>query len=94
MPAAIERKARRKPVKVGRKVRQPESGSQEIHDKLRRLVTKRRGKRTDADIARAAGITPARLSQVLSGLSGDPRVSTILAILDAIDATLCDLDRA
>jgi transcriptional regulator with XRE-family HTH domain len=78
---------------VGRKRTEPSVDSTAIHDKLRRLVTKRGVRRTDAQVAEQAGITPVRFSLILSG-KADPRISEVLAILEAIDATLGQLDRA
>lgn len=43
---------------------------------------------TDADLARKTGISPATLSRVLSMATEDPRISTILAIADALGSTV------
>ena len=43
---------------------------------------------SDADLARRTGISPATLSRVLSMATEDPRISTVLAIADALGATV------
>lgn len=73
--------------------KQPPPDSPELHDKLKRLVEKRRGDLRHEDIARTIGLTPAAFSRILAGKQ-DTTVSRLLKILNAIDATLCDLDRA
>lgn len=43
---------------------------------------------TDADLARRTGISPGTLSRVLSMETVDPRISTVLAIADALGSTV------
>ncbi|MBN3817623.1 helix-turn-helix domain-containing protein [Paraburkholderia sp. Se-20369] len=43
---------------------------------------------TDADLARKTGISPATLSRVLSMSTEDPRISTVLAIADALGSSV------
>lgn len=61
------------------------------HVKLARLAEKR-GK-SGVAMARAADLSPAQLSRILKGES-DTTVSALMAILDELDATLCDLHKA
>ncbi len=42
----------------------------------------------DADLARKTGVSPATLSRVLSMATEDPRISTILAVADALGSTV------
>ena len=62
--------------------------------KLRRLVEKRRKGRRDDQIAADAGIPATTLSKLVNGHAKNPRYETLMAVLKALDATLCDLDRA
>jgi DNA-binding phage protein len=64
-----------------------------VHRKLRALVEERKGDRTHAEIASAAGMSRAYFSHLLSGKIVNPRLDTLLAVLDAIGASLCDYDR-
>ncbi|MGN6315733.1 helix-turn-helix domain-containing protein [Trinickia sp.] len=43
---------------------------------------------SDADLARRTGISPATLSRVLSMATEDPRISTVLAIAEALGSTV------
>jgi DNA-binding phage protein len=63
-----------------------------VYRKLRALVDARKGDRTHAEIASAAGMSRAYFSHLLSGKIVNPRLDTLLAVLDAIGATLCDYD--
>jgi transcriptional regulator with XRE-family HTH domain len=65
-----------------------------IHDRLKRLIDARRGDRSDADIAREAKLSPSYFSQVKTGYIDNPRIKTVLQILNALGASLSDLDQA
>ncbi|KVN91202.1 LexA family protein [Burkholderia ubonensis] len=43
---------------------------------------------SDADLARKTGVSPATLSRVLSMATEDPRISTVMAIADALGTTV------
>lgn len=62
--------------------------------KLKRLVDRKRKGRDYAEIAAAAGMSPAAFSRLLNSGIADPRISTITAILKAIGATLADYEKA
>lgn len=62
--------------------------------KLSRLIDAKRKGRTDAEIAEAAGMSPAALSRLLTGGVPDPRLSTLLRVLKALGASLADYERA
>jgi DNA-binding Xre family transcriptional regulator len=64
--------------------------------KLARLIEKKAPARklTKKGLAAAAGITPVYLSTLLSGVNANPSFQVILDLLAALDASLCDLDRA
>jgi hypothetical protein len=79
--------------RVGRPRPIPDPTSREWHAKLGRLVERKRKGRTNAQIAIASGITPTFFGQVLSGKKS-PNLTTLMAILDALSATLTDFDRA
>lgn len=64
------------------------------HLKLARLVDRKARGRTDAEIARAAGISPTYFGLILKAKAPEVSMATVLAILAQLDATLCDLDRA
>jgi transcriptional regulator with XRE-family HTH domain len=65
-----------------------------IHEKLRALVDARKGGRSDAEVAAAAGMSRQYFSNLMLGRIKDPRYSTVMAVLDAVGATLSDFDRA
>jgi DNA-binding phage protein len=65
-----------------------------LHDKLRELVEARKGDRSFADVARAAGMTPQAFSRLLNGGIPHPRWSTVVDVLKAIGMTLCDYERS
>jgi transcriptional regulator with XRE-family HTH domain len=87
--------------RVGRKRQPPDATSGAWHAKLARLIDDRRHygpicrrvALTDAEIAAQAGLTPTRLSHILSG-QVDPRLSEITAILAVLDCTIGEWDRA
>jgi transcriptional regulator with XRE-family HTH domain len=73
----------------------PESAPRKaVHVKLRALIEARKGTRSDADIARDAGLSPSYFSQVKTGYIDNPRIKTVMQILDALGASLSDLDRS
>ncbi|KVV39634.1 phage repressor [Burkholderia ubonensis] len=43
---------------------------------------------SDADLARKTGVSPATLSRVLSMATEDPRISTVMALADALGTTV------
>ncbi len=67
------------------------------HVALIRLIDIRRGERSDARIAREAGIHPVAFSRIVNapdfGRSG-PVLLTLIKILRALNATLADLESA
>jgi transcriptional regulator with XRE-family HTH domain len=65
-----------------------------LHKRLKRLIDARRGDRSDADIAREARLSPSYFSQVKTGYIDNPRIKTVMQILDALGASLSDLDRS
>jgi len=65
-----------------------------VHDKLSRLIDRKRKGRTDEQIAEAAGMTKQALSRLLRGKVPDPRLSTLMAVLKAINATLAEYERS
>jgi transcriptional regulator with XRE-family HTH domain len=90
----LTRSATRDRAAVGRKARQPDPTSQALHDKLGRLIDRKRSGRTNAEIAEAAGISATHLNQILRGEKANPGVLTVQAILAALPATWSDYDRA
>jgi DNA-binding phage protein len=74
------------------KARGKASDRSPVHEKLRHLVDLRKGDRTDAEVAAAARMSRAYFSHLMSGKITNPRLNTLLAVLDAIGATLCDYD--
>ena len=87
MPATAERRMARKPPPRKSRPNDP------IHVIIGRVVAEHRGDRTDADIAREAGIHASKLSQILGGHIKDPRISTVRRIFRAIGASLATLDQ-
>ncbi|HDH26192.1 MAG TPA: XRE family transcriptional regulator [Actinobacteria bacterium] len=51
---------------------------------------RKRSRLTLADVSRRCGVTVAQLSRIENGLV-DPRLSTLVRILDAVGATLADI---
>ena len=72
----------------------PDPINDPFHEKLSRLVDRKRKGRSDADIAKESGMSPAAFSRLLGGGVPDPRLSTLRAILKALDATLCHFEKA
>jgi DNA-binding phage protein len=79
---------------LARSKAKPPGPPRAMHEKLRALVNARKGGRSDTEIAAAAGMDRRAFSRILLGHVPDPKISTILRILDAIDADLCDLEHA
>jgi DNA-binding phage protein len=78
-----------------KRAKAPEPGPRsDVHRKLRKLVEDRKGDRSFADVARAAGMTPQSFSRLLNGGIPDPRWSTVVDVLKAIGMTLCDFERS
>lgn len=61
---------------------------------LRVLIQARAPERSHAAIARDAGITPAKLSDILTGKTESPGILTVGRILAAVNATFCDYHKA
>lgn len=59
--------------------------------RLKRVVDARRGYRTYTEIAELAGMDKRVLSRILNGSVPNPRLLTVVAILNAVGADLRDL---
>jgi transcriptional regulator with XRE-family HTH domain len=87
MTSMVRAKQKAKP-KMGRKAASapPHGSPGQI---LRILIKERAGERTHAQIAKAADLTPAKLSDILTGKAKSPGILTVQRILDALGANFC-----
>lgn len=61
---------------------------------IRLLIEERAPDRSHASIAKDAGLTPAKLSDILTGKTESPGILTVQRVLDAIGANFCTYHKA